>query len=177
LGLSDTLAGRLQSEVYDAGLELVSDREKIKNYLRLSYKCPYDMGMLNRTHLDLAEVQGQSIEKAINDLPTFEGAQALNDRDRKIIQCMWRLIMGVACYLNVKDPDLTLVKDPQRIHLGERPDISLLGKSFKNSPGWHLRRSHFRVLRHERFQRDDEGKPRVLWIRETEVGKDAASNA
>lgn len=149
-----------------AGMVIDGGIDHVSNAFRMMYGQPPEKYQSN---VDLRETKGKTIDDVINELPAFKVGHSLNDAEKKQSASLMRLIMGTLCYLNVREPDLRTFKDKQRMQLGEKPSCILLGDKFKPSPSWYLRRAHFRILRDERYRRDDEGKPRVVWIRETEV--------
>lgn len=133
-------------------------------------------GPMCHANFNFTEVEGKEIDEVIDTMPKLKSEgfiTALDQQDKEIQKHILRLVMGLLCYINTKDPDVQPYKFHDRPKLGKNaPDAVIIGKRFdKAPPGYHLREPHFRHLRHERFQRDDKGAVKVIWVRAAEVGK------
>ena len=60
-----------------------------------------------------------------------------------------------------------ILLDPMRAHKYGHPESGRPGQGAPHAlPRVHQRRGHWRMLRHERFTRDPEGKPRRVFVRQ-----------
>lgn len=84
--------------------------------------------------------------------------------------CMAAVVYSVAFPDYIRDGLPVDVKAPEiskpRI-LRAAPEI--LEGATRTSVSMHIRAGHFKTLRHERFRRDEEGKPRIICVRQTVV--------
>ena len=115
-----------------------------------------------------------TIDEIIEDLPLMEGLTVpMNDRDKLVQKRLVAMVFATLCYLNTAKPDIAKYKFHDRPRMGAIPPSAfIIGQNFERCPpGWHLRSAHFRTLRHERFRRDEDDKPRVVWVRSAEIGK------
>lgn len=122
------------------------------------------------------EDEGKEIDEVIHSLPlvaTSRLVTKMNELDMKIQIQVMRAIMGALCYMNTAEPDMTDFKFPDRPKMGTIPPKAVvLGRNFSPYDEWAMRAAHFKTLTHERYRRDESGKPRVIWVRPYEVNKD-----
>jgi len=145
-----------------------SDVPTVRNLLIIFYR---DKAM-NQNHVILKNFDDQedtSISEVIENWCWGPEPEAM----RPTALSLLRLAFSTICYLNIENPDSVVWKNYNRPPLGEvKADSILLGSSFKQLVGHHLRSGHFRELRHERFQRTVDGAPRLVWVRPCEVSKE-----
>lgn len=122
------------------------------------------------------EDEGKEIDEVIRSLPLVASSRLvtkMSEFDMKIQIEVMRAIMGALCYMNTAEPDMTDFKFPDRPKMGTIPPKAVvLGRNFSPYDEWAMRSAHFKTLAHERFRRDESGKPRVIWVRPYEVNKD-----
>jgi hypothetical protein len=144
---------------------------------------PFDSSPLCHGNINFKLAEGKTVEETIDELPTLNNPAIvdMNEHDKFIQKKVLKLALATLCYLNTADPDVAKYKFHNRPKLGAfSPDATIIGQKYEKAPpGWHLREAHFRTLRDPRFHRDDEGKPRVIWVRSAEVnkGREAAGEA
>jgi len=140
------------------------------------YSCRYrsstDDSICHAT-INLEKSKGKSIDDVIDNMGVLPGSTVmeLSKEDLDVQKRLSKIVFGLLCYLNTDDPDVSVFKDKNRPKLGCGVNSVVVGKDFQASPGWHLRSAHWRVLEHERFKRDPNGKIRCVWVRSAEVGK------
>lgn len=158
----------------------------LERLFSIKYRDPlkdWESAPLCHCNIDLAKCAGKTVDEVIDNLPLIEHAvlvTAMDERDKAIQKQVLTVVLGTLCYLNVNDPDIATYKFKDRPRMGILPSAQILGASFdKMPPGYHLREPHFRWLKHERFKREQDGTPRVIWVRPTEVGvgRDAAKTS
>lgn len=144
----------------------------MERMFRTVFRSPYDDSLCHCT-VDMTKCRGKSIEQVVDELHVTEGNMPLSVAEATLQKSAMRIISAALCYLNVKDCDRSAYKDHQRLRLYRQPTIELLGGDSSRSPQWHLRKGHFRVLRHERYRKEEDGSPRVVWVRQAQVNPEA----
>lgn len=172
LGADTALTSVMMDTLREFHIDLVGGEDMIRNSVRVYCPDPKVPLQLNRVHVDLRMCVGKSLEQVFEELPTWKDVAPLSAEDIASMKTILRLATAALLYMGTQHPEVEAFKDAQRPRLGIKPGITLLGASFHKSPFWHLRRAHFRILRDERFSRDHDGKPRIIWVREAEVGKE-----
>lgn len=123
-------------------------------------------------HLRFNEFAGVSTDEAIEKLLSpgpIPGFNRLGEKEIEVERCLCRVALGCLCYLNTLGPDVSAWKDHNRPSFGIKPESIILGKEWRVSPGWHLRKAHWRFLRHKRFRRDESGNIRCRWVKGAEI--------
>lgn len=135
-----------------------------------------ELGVMIHLVIDLDREKGKSIDDVIMSLSSFQytAMQKLSPIEKEAEKKICRVVLGLLCYLNTKEPDLLGFKDRNRPAFGAlRPTEFLLGASFTRDISWHLRRAHWRFLKHERYKRDEAGSARCVWVRSAEINRGA----
>lgn len=157
-----------------AGVETLGRPEKFCNAVALRYADALGVyGGLCHAVIPIRGNENRTIDEAIDSLgreaKQLIGTKALDDRDVELQKRLARIVMGCVCYLNTADPDVSKFKDRQRPHYSFPPDALLLGKDIQRDEFFRLRKAHWRWLHHPRFQRDEAGRVRVVWVRPATV--------
>lgn len=146
----------------------------------IQYRSPFeaDRAAMYHARIGTQKHKGQTVEALIDAMtvPEHTGymSEAANAPHEKQVQTrMMRIMLGVLCYLNTKDPDTKAYRDKNRPSLGDRPPQGiLLGSTLERMPpGWHLRKAHWRFLKHDRYKRDQQGQARCVWVRAAEINR------
>lgn len=151
--------------------------EKFKEMATIRFRSPVDNGGICHMTFSSVEDKGKKIDDVIDSLGTYTkssvGMVKLNDIERTLEKRLMTIVLGVLCYLNTSEPEMETYKDRNRMSLSAiKPDAVILGKSIeKATPGWHLRKGHWRFLKHERFTRKNPA--RCVWVRSAEVNKES----
>ena len=156
---------------------------ELKNLFSIKYRDPLsteERMPICHSNLHMHEDDGKEIDEVINNLPLVATSRlitGMSDADKKIQIETMRVVMGALCYLNTAEPDLSDYKFPDRPKLGTIPPSAVvLGRNFSTFDEWQMRSAHFKTLVHERFKRDESGKPKVIWVRPYEVNKGLRSH-
>lgn len=150
--------------------------EGFKDMATIRFRSPVDNGGICHMTFSSIEDKGKKIDDVIDSLGTYTkssvGMVKLNDVEREMEKRLMTIVLGVLCYLNTSEPEIEAFKDRNRMSLSAvKPDAVILGKSIERAaPGWHLRKGHWRFLKHERFTRKDPA--RCVWVRSAEVNKE-----
>jgi hypothetical protein len=150
--------------------------DEVRNVFSIRFKSPVDGGICH-LNVNTKASMGEPIDKVIDEIGLFQekiGVSALLDTEREIEKRIARIALGVICFFNTADPDAIDWRNKSRGRMsGIRPSETLLGSTFERvGPSWHLRRAHWRFLKHERYKRDGGGSVRCVWVRAAEVGSD-----
>lgn len=81
-----------------------------------------------------------------------------------------RIALATLCFLQLKQPEIEKVSNFDHPLMGNRADVSLLGRDCIACA--FMRAAHFRTLVNERYHRDAMGYPRIIWVREHMVNRD-----
>ena len=153
---------------------------KLPNMFSVKYRDPLIpdgelVGPICHGNINFSKAEGMTVDEVIDGLPMIKHGHItpMDDRDKYIQKSIFTTVLATLCYMNTKNPDAKPYKFPDRPRLGTiPPDAIVVGQAFDRCPpGWHLRSAHFRKLEHERFQRNEEGKAKIIWVRSAEVGK------
>lgn len=131
---------------------------------------PEDLRTTYSFNVDFEENGDKEIEDVIQHAPDMQNVDApLNQEEKKRQTALMRLVIGALCYLSIENAEKEDVKSFNRPRMGIPPSCTILGKNYKEI-ALHMRKGHVRHLRHERFDRDEDGNIRMIWIHEHEVG-------
>ena len=147
---------------------------KLPNMFSVRFKSPYD-GSACHCALDIKQEAGRSVEDIINTINIGSTMlMPLNSVEKEIEKKILKIVLGVICYLNTSEPEVSKFKNRNRKSFGPiKPKEIILGEHFSNKEiGWHLRNAHWRFLKDEKFKRDEFGNIRCIWIRSAEVNKE-----
>jgi hypothetical protein len=140
-----------------------------------------ELGAMIHVVIDLDSEKGKPIDDVIQSLEPFRYSGemvALAPIEKEAEKKICRIVLGMLCYLNTKDPDVGEFKNRNRPAFGSlRPTEFLLGASFTRDIAWHLRKAHWRFLKHERYKRDEAGSARCVWVRSAEINRGADPSA
>jgi len=144
-------------------------RTKLENSLYMRWKTPLDGGICH-IGIKYDDAIGKPIDTVVDELgvlaSSIVGMVELDPAEKAIEKKLLRIVLGALCYLNTSDPEVEKFKDRNRPSIGSvPPDIVLLGRTVKREVAFHLRKAHWRHLVHQRFQRDEDGKIKVVWVR------------
>ena len=112
----------------------------------------------------------------------YDGVMAaeLSDEERHLQYVLLKIVCSLAVYMRAF-PELLVDGFPSAVKPREIKDrnfkastgmIRMLPKKAveHGSPKVHYRRWHFRTLAHERYKRDEEGRPRIVFVSDCIVG-------
>jgi len=139
------------------------------------FKIDYSLGTDALYHcvipLDDDNFTGKNITEIIESLGVICDTAKLSPEEVETQKYLARIIFGLICYINLPEPDMQKHKDHSRAAIGpNRPQIFMLGKK-ETECSWHLRKGHWRILKHERYKRNEDGTIKTIWVRPTEVNK------
>ena len=154
------------------------------NSVTLRWRTPLDEGICHAA-IDYRKYEGKDCDAVIDDMGTIAevavgAAVALDKVEKDTEKILLRIVLGALCYLNTARPEAEPHKDRNRPHLGNvAPQIELLGRTAKKDASFHLRKAHWRRLAHQRFERDETGRIRIVWVRPAVVnpGSEAKEKA
>jgi hypothetical protein len=154
--------------------------DEVRNVFSIRFRSPTDNDGICHLNINTKKSMGEPIDKVIDEIGLFQekaGVTALSVTEREIEKRIARIALGIICYYNTAEPDILDWRNKSRGRMSEtRPSETLLGSTFERaSPGWHLRRAHWRFLKHERYKRDEGGSVRCIWVRAAEVGSDTCA--
>jgi len=147
------------------------DRECQKRMFSIRYG--EEDGTIYMANIDYEKSDGKSIEEVILGMPVLRGVDSgLNEEEKTREVYIMRVLMGVLAYMSLDDAEVEACKAHNRPRMGVEVNGVVLGKGYVDRAEMegHMRDGHFRRLRDERFKRDEEGRVRVIWVRECEVG-------
>lgn len=145
----------------------------VRDMFSIRMTSPFDGGTLHLV-LNFKNNTGRDIDAVIDEAGTLNMMTKVDTRELEYEKIISRIVLGILCYLNTDSPSLSMIKPYNRPILGPiQPTVILLGEGITREMGWHIRSSHWRFLRDERFKRTEDGKVRCVWIRSTEVNRGA----
>ena len=96
-------------------------------------------------------------------------------KDHTLLNTLFRICLGVMVYAKAF-PDYIISGLPRMVSIGmpSRANIltaapEILEGATRTSVSMHIRAGHFKTLQHERFKRNEDGTPKVIFVRQTVV--------
>lgn len=129
-------------------------------------------GTIYTANINYEENEGKSIEAVITEMPVLRGVDEGLSEDEKAGEVyIMRVLMGVLAYMSLDDAEVEACRARNRPRMGVEAKGVELGGGYgdQREVEGHLRSAHFRRLGDERYRRDEEGRVRVIWVRECEV--------
>lgn len=130
--------------------------------------------LTNNFPLDISCVR-QVVKNGVKAFPILDSDVNDQGRSRHALHVHTKLCLGACVYASafpdyIRDGLPDLVKAPE-IHkpriLRAAPEI--LEGATRTSVSMHIRAGHFKTLQHERFKRNEDGTPKVIFVRQTVV--------